>query len=108
MLMLFLMRAGADVVCAENGQQALEIVERTLRSDTKIDLVVTDLMMPGMNGTDLAEAVRDRGWTIPLIACSAAVMPEEQAACLSAGCNAFVPKPIRRVDFLETCAEWLR
>jgi CheY-like chemotaxis protein len=107
MLTLFLNRAGATVISAESGQEAYAIVERAMQEGPPIDLVVTDIMMPEMNGTAFAEAVRGRGWQIPLIACSAAVMSDQQAACLSAGCNAFVAKPIRRSTLLGVCARWI-
>lgn len=106
-LTLFLRRAGADVVGATSAREALAVIEKACQSGPPIDLVVTDMMMPDMNGLAFAAAVRHRGWKMPLIACSAAVMPEEQAASLSAGCNAFVAKPIRRGALLETCARWM-
>jgi CheY-like chemotaxis protein len=109
LLKLLLSRAGAEVIVAENGRQAFEIVERALRENqVPIDLVVTDMMMPEMNGAEFAQAIRLRGWKLPLIACSAAVMSEEQAASLSAGCNDFVSKPIRRQLLLETCRRWMK
>lgn len=45
--------AGYRVICAENGARALELVEQEPPS-----LVITDYMMPGMNGLDLAVAIR--------------------------------------------------
>lgn len=107
MLTLFLERAGAEVVCAESGNQALALIEQSEREGRPFALVVSDMMMPDLDGLEFARAVRARGWQMPVIACSAAVMPHEQAACLAAGCNTFVAKPIQRAALLEACVRWL-
>jgi two-component system, cell cycle sensor histidine kinase and response regulator CckA len=58
-----LQRAGHDIVVAENGQQALDLLER----EDRIDLLITDLAMPGMNGLELAAAVRERHPDLPVL-----------------------------------------
>lgn len=106
-LTAFLQRAGAFVIPTTCAGEALSTIEEAERNGPPIDLVVTDMLMPDMNGRAFAEAVRSRGWKMPLIACSASVMCDEQAASLSAGCNAFVAKPIQRAALLQTCARWM-
>jgi len=54
---------GLKVLQASNGQEALDIV----CADTPIDILLTDFAMPGMNGAELAQAVRDRLPTLPVI-----------------------------------------
>ncbi len=53
-----------DVVTAESGEEAVEILEDPVREDVcfsnQFDLVITDLMMPGMSGFDLADYMRKR------------------------------------------------
>jgi len=54
---------GLKVLQAANGQEALEII----RADTPIDILLTDFAMPGMNGAELAQAVRERLPALPVI-----------------------------------------
>lgn len=53
-----------DVVTAESGEEAIEILEDPVRGDVcfsnQFDLIITDLVMPGMSGFDLADYVRKR------------------------------------------------
>lgn len=54
---------GLKVLQAASGQEALEII----RADTPIDILLTDFAMPGMNGAELAQAVRERLPTLPVV-----------------------------------------
>ena len=57
-----LLDLGCSVVQAESAAEALEILDRE-----DIDLIVTDHLMPGMTGTDLAETTQERGLHIPVL-----------------------------------------
>ncbi|MCE5246589.1 CHASE domain-containing protein [bacterium] len=85
-----LRRAGYEVVEAENGARALEVFERDAGS---FDLLVTDVVMPGMNGRDLAEELRKRGAALRVLFVSGytdGAIGEERD--LGPG-RAFLPKP---------------
>jgi CheY-like chemotaxis protein len=63
------------------------------------DLVVTDIMMPGLDGFGAAAQIRiseSPVTEVPIIACSAHVAVEARKRYLAAGMNAFLPKPIDR------------
>ena len=60
-----LAQRGYDVVCADSGESATEAIE-----ERRPDLIMTDVMMPGMNGIDLIKWLRDRAISIPVIAVS--------------------------------------
>lgn len=53
---------GYQVFLADNGEQALQILDKQ-----HIDLMITDIMMSGMDGYTLTEELRDAGWQIPIL-----------------------------------------
>ncbi len=73
------------------------------------DLILTDLVMPGMDGFELARHLRKLpAWQhIPIIALSASVFDWHQAGCLEAGCNDFLPKPVHVDTLLATLQKYL-
>jgi len=86
-----------DVVLARSGEAALRHI-----ADGGVDLLVTDGMMPGMDGFELVRRVRDdaeRG-TIPIIVLSARAAPTDTVAGLDAGADDYLPKPFVVSEFL--------
>ena len=94
------------VIEATNGLEALEKATQYLP-----DLVITDLLMPNMDGYELTHALRRHAnpklRQIQIIATSASVYQEHQQKSLGIGCNAFVPKPIHTQTLLKTIAHCL-
>lgn len=87
-----LKRAGIRVLCAENGAHLLA---QLAPPDCELpELLLLDLHMPELDGFATAREIRRRGWTMPLVAISAAVGEEEQAQCSAAGINDFLAKPV--------------
>jgi len=68
------------------------------------DLVLTDVMMPDIDGLDLIRSLRSEpSWSrIPAVVVSARVLEEDRAAALQAGANAFLPKPFSARELRET------
>jgi CheY-like chemotaxis protein len=68
------------------------------------DLVLTDVMMPDIDGLDLVRSLRSEpSWSgIPAVVVSARVLEEDRAAALQAGANAFLPKPFTARELRET------
>jgi PAS domain S-box-containing protein len=87
----FLERSGLLVTVAENGQEALDILDRD-----SFDAVLMDLQMPVMDGLEASRRIRaqERFRDLPIIAMTAAVMEQDRAACAAAGMNDHVAKPI--------------
>jgi PAS domain S-box-containing protein len=102
-----LAKAGARVDIAENGQEALEALERAHRDGTPYDLLLTDMQMPVMDGYTLAATLRSQGSRIPIVALTAHAMAEDRAKCTNAGCDDYATKPIDRQTLIQTCARWL-
>ncbi len=65
---------GYKVLTANSGPKALEILAHPLN---RIDLIVTDLVMPGMGGRELIEKIRSLGFAQPVLCTSGYVMPED-------------------------------
>ncbi len=96
---------GYPVVTAGNGEEALQIAPQE-----KPALVITDIMMPKMDGYTLAFNLRRNPETsqIPIIFLSATyVTPEDKAFAMSLGAVRFMEKPVDTEDFLLTVAEVL-
>jgi CheY-like chemotaxis protein len=93
-------RLGATVESVENGAEA---VERVLRGDP-VDLVLLDMQMPVMDGWEAARRLRNAGCEVPIIALTANALPGDRAACLEAGCDEYLSKPVRRGDLAAAIA----
>ena len=98
MIALFLEHAGYEAVMAYSAPDALAAA----RTD-RFDIVVSDIGMPGMNGYELAEALRalPEYRTIPIIAVTGFSAYDDGARALRAGFNAHLTKPINPMSLLE-------
>ena len=83
---------GMRVMHAESGKEGIEI----LKGDADIDLVLMDVMMPGLDGFDTIRIVRqlDGYKSLPIIAVTAKAMPGDREKCLEAGATDYVAKPV--------------
>ena len=68
------------------------------------ELVVTDFLMPGLTGLDLAEAIRARGRTTPIVMLSGHAEPDDQRQAVQAGLR-FLRKPVSLAQFEAAIAE---
>jgi signal transduction histidine kinase/DNA-binding response OmpR family regulator len=89
---------GFDVRVAENGRDALRLL-----SARRPSLVITDLVMPQLDGMRFVRELRagDRANRLPVIAMSASASDNTSHEALSAGCDAFLSKPMRLADLLD-------
>lgn len=81
-----------ETVEAPSAKDALNILER----DNSIDLIISDIMMPDMDGFRLARSIREKGYDIPIIAISARMEPADRKKMNASGMNAFIQKPINQ------------
>ena len=96
---------GLSVDTVENGAEAVEAV----RAEA-YDLVLMDVHMPVMDGLNAARAIRALGGAagkLPIIALTANVGREQVQACLEAGMNGHLAKPIDVSQMARTLSEWL-
>jgi PAS domain S-box-containing protein len=99
--------AGAQVEYAENGYEAVQIVERQMATHTEPDLVLLDMQMPTMDGYQAAAELRSLGYESPIIALTADAMQGDMDRCLRSGCNAYLSKPIETEKMLRMINEHL-
>ncbi|MBL8913634.1 MAG: response regulator [Archangium sp.] len=85
-----LQKLGHQVTLADHGAEALALVART-----QFDLILMDCHMPVMDGYEATRTLRERGVRTPIFALTAAVTMEDQAACIAAGMNRVLTKPLR-------------
>jgi len=92
------------VTLAGNGVEAVEWVCKA-----PFDLVLMDMQMPEMDGTQAARVIRrlPQGERLPIIAMTAAAMESDKQECLAAGMNAHVAKPIDARTLVRTLLEWV-
>lgn len=84
-----LTKDGYEVIVAEDGRKALE----TLKEDDSIQLVITDLMLPYVTGTELIEYIRINMPTLPIIVLSTSNQEEIITDAFMMGVNDFITKP---------------
>ena len=99
----FLKELGHRVTLARDGKEALDAV---LTSSQRFDLILMDVLMPNMDGFDATRAIRHHEQVsdghIPILAMTAQAMKGDEEACLAAGMDAYLPKPIRKDELRES------
>jgi signal transduction histidine kinase len=102
LLKRWLERAGATVLEAEDGVQAVN-------ASSGADLVLMDMQMPRLGGLDATRQLRAGGYAKPVLALTALTQPERLQECLNAGCTMALTKPISKPDLLTAVWEsWAR
>ncbi|MBF0353405.1 MAG: response regulator [SAR324 cluster bacterium] len=98
-------RAGCCVAIAYNGQQGLALL-----SQERFDAVMMDLQMPLMDGLTATREIRKNPELadLPIIAMTAAASDRGREACLTAGMNDHVSKPIMPTDLMTILAKWIK
>ncbi len=100
----FLTQASVEVIEAENGAVALDLVRQAA---TPFDLILMDVQMPVMNGLETTEFLRQElALTTPIVALTANAIRGEQQKCLSAGMNDYLAKPFQEQDLLKMVYNW--
>jgi HAMP domain-containing protein/CheY-like chemotaxis protein/signal transduction histidine kinase len=99
-------RWNLQVVSAENGLEALDLLERT----PDIDVILMDIMMPEMDGYETMRRIRRSGGryqSAPIIALTAKAMKEDRQKCLDAGASDYIAKPVAAPQLLSLLRVWL-
>jgi two-component system cell cycle sensor histidine kinase/response regulator CckA len=97
-----LRKFGFDVLEAKNGRDALEVWDREGRA---VDVVLTDVVMPGMGGAELVKALRARSADLRVVFMSGYTQGSLETASLEEGVTRFLPKPFTADQLVSTLAE---
>ncbi len=94
--------AGLMVDTATDGREAV-----TKIAAGEYDVVLMDVQMPILDGTEATRLIRQTGNTVPIIAMTANAFDEDRRRCRSAGMDDFVAKPVECSRLYETLAKWI-
>lgn len=100
-----LSKEGYEVIWAKDGRSGIEFYKHT-----NPDLIITDLVMPYMDGLEVIRCVREaeRAAKIPIIILSAKATPEDQAIGIATGANLYLKKPCSGSLLLSSIQSLLR
>ncbi len=89
---------GFSVSTAGNGPEALSLLES---AQQKVDLIVLDIMMPGMSGYEVCEQLRASGEFMPVLMLSARTLSEDRTRGFDVGANQYLVKPFELEELLS-------
>ena len=97
---------GFEVRTAENAEQALQSLERSVP-----DMILMDIQMPGMDGLALTRHLR-RDWdsclrNVPIVALTASAIKGDEQIARAAGCDGYITKPIDTRTFVSQVREFV-
>ena len=89
---------GYTVTVASNGPMALKIASDDTQS---VDLIVLDLMLPGMSGYEVCEQLREAGKQMPVLMLSARTLSEDRSRGFDVGANQYMVKPFELPELIS-------
>ena len=104
-LSVILEQEGVIVYTADNGQEALDLLNKI----SSIDLVLTDVMMPVMDGYELIKEIRNSAdfSNLPIICLTAKTDKEDRETALHVGANDYLSKPINHDTLMQLIKLWI-
>jgi two-component system OmpR family response regulator len=95
---------GYDVAHVGDGPSAIEFVEQHA---SEVDLIVLDLMLPGMSGYETCRAIRDQEPELPVLVLSARTLSEDKAHAFDCGSDQYMTKPFALPELLSRVRQLL-
>jgi two-component system OmpR family response regulator len=89
---------GYRVTTAASGVEALRILDE---QESEVDLIILDIMLPGMSGYAVCEALRQRGSDVPILILSARTLAEDRTRGFDVGANQYLTKPFDLDELLS-------
>jgi PAS domain S-box-containing protein len=98
-----LLKYGAKVISAQNGEDAIEIV----KTNTKIEIVLMDIRLPDMDGFETTKAIKKLKPNLPVIAQTAYAMYNDRELCLENGCDDYISKPLNKDILIKKINQYI-
>lgn len=92
-----------EVIWAKNGEEAVRLANST----PDLSIIFMDIKMPLMDGIEATRAIRQSNLSVPIIAQTAFALSGDSDKALAAGCNHYLPKPIKRSDMVEMLKQYV-
>ena len=102
-----LQKAGAEVMLADGGRVALEMVAQADAAGTPFDIVLMDMQMPDIDGYEATRSLCAAGHRMPIIALTASAMQGDHRKCLEVGCDGYITKPVDARILVATIRRYL-
>ncbi|MCM1984722.1 response regulator transcription factor [Lyngbya confervoides] len=104
---------GYTVITAVDGKIGLELIQsgekrRQMTGESPLDLVILDIMLPGINGLDLCRYIRREGFPIPVLVLSAKGSEADRVVGLEVGADDYLGKPFGMRELVARCRALLR
>jgi len=96
LICIYLREGGYEVVSAVDGQEGLKKFEQA-----KPQVVITDLVMPGMSGLEMCRAIKKLVQNVPVIACTSKSTDLDRMWGMKQGVNVYLTKPFSREELLQ-------
>jgi two-component system CheB/CheR fusion protein len=93
---------GVSLDVVNDGMEAVDAVERSEARGLSYHVILMDMLMPNLGGLDAAARLRALGCRTPIVALTANVMEGDRERYLRSGCDAYLGKPIDRLELLAT------
>lgn len=94
---------GITILIKATGESAINLC----RKNNKIDIVLMDMNLPGMDGYEAVQLIKKMYQELPIIAQTAYALAEDREKCMSSGCSCYVTKPINIPELLAKMDELL-
>jgi len=96
---------GIEIKVGKDGKEGLEKLDQ----DPDVDLIIMDIMMPGMDGYEATKKIRkkNRFKNLPIIALTAKAMKGDRGKCIQAGASDYLAKPVDRDKLISMLRVWL-
>ncbi|NOZ51936.1 MAG: response regulator [Gammaproteobacteria bacterium] len=102
LISMILRKSGLKVDVVDNGRQAVDAA-----LSRQYDLVLMDMQMPILGGIDAIKALRQRGYSIPIVMLTANALKQDKEICEQAGADGFLEKPINFPKFHQVLSYYL-
>jgi putative two-component system response regulator len=101
----YLVPQGYEIVTAENGEEALKTI-----GENTVDLVLLDVLMPGIDGFEVIRRVRQDNThrLLPIILVTTLRETEDRVKGIEAGCDDFISKPVDKMELLARVRSLLK